>query len=129
MKRIAMLSIIGTLAGLAVAAPHKPPRLGLIGTGTSTYRCQDGSRLAATYYNLSDDSLSLVKITVDAKTYTLPQVVSASGVRYTDLFRIEWHVKGDTGLLNRDVTDQKSVPVECTAVERKKKSPAAAGAR
>ena len=55
------------------------------------YKSQDGKRFTARYCSLSDGTLNFVKITMpDGKKYTLPQIISGSGVRYTDEREIVW---------------------------------------
>ncbi len=55
------------------------------------YISKDGKVFTAKYGSLEDDTLNFVKITMpDGKQYTLPQVVSASGVRFTDEREIQW---------------------------------------
>lgn len=61
------------------------------------YQCETGERITAQYYTLSDDSLHFVKVTLpDGRQYTLPQVLSASGVRYTDDAELVWWTKGES---------------------------------
>ena len=60
------------------------------------YACANGDRLVARYFSLSDDSLRFVKILFpDGREYTLPQVISGSGARYTDDGELLWWIKGD----------------------------------
>ena len=55
------------------------------------YLSEQGDRFAARYGSLSDGSLHFVKVTMlGGREYTLPQVVSASGVRYTDERTLVW---------------------------------------
>ncbi len=61
-----------------------------------TYACANGDRLVVRYYSLSDESLRFVKILFpDGREYTLPQVISGSGARYTDDGELLWWIKGD----------------------------------
>ena len=61
------------------------------------YRCEDGERIVARYYSLSDNSLDFVKVLLpDGREVTLPQAMSASGVRYTDDREWVWWTKGDS---------------------------------
>ena len=61
-----------------------------------TYRCEQGGRITARYFSLSDNSLGFVKVLLpDGHEVTLPQVLSASGVRYTDEREWVWWTKGD----------------------------------
>ncbi|MBN1291959.1 MAG: MliC family protein [Candidatus Latescibacteria bacterium] len=55
------------------------------------YISEDGSHFVARYGSLSDKSLHFVKVQLpDGREYTLPQVISASGVRYTDERELVW---------------------------------------
>ena len=55
------------------------------------YRSDDGNLFVARYGSLSDGTLHFVKIKMpDGQQYTLPQVLSASGVRYTDESELVW---------------------------------------
>lgn len=55
------------------------------------YISDSGDHFVARYGSLSDDSLHFVKVKMpDGQEYTLPQVVSASGVRYTDERELVW---------------------------------------
>ena len=55
------------------------------------YESGTGERFAARYGSLSDGSLHFVKIKMpDGHEYTLPQVLSGSGARYTDEREIVW---------------------------------------
>lgn len=101
-------------------AATKAAKLKVTGGQTVSYFCDNGKKLAARYYNLSDNSLSFVKLTLNGKIYTLPQVVSASGVRYTDEHNVEWWSKGDNALLDEDVADDKSKVAECAESTVKK---------
>jgi membrane-bound inhibitor of C-type lysozyme len=118
MRKIATLYIIAMLAGASNDVLAKSHKLSLSKPDTLNYQCNDGTKIKATLYNLSDSSLSFVKLTIDAEAYTLPRVVSASGTRFTDLNRIELFTKGDMALLNKDVTNQKSASIECKVVTK-----------
>lgn len=55
------------------------------------YKSPNGEVFVATYGSLSDDSLHFVKVKLpDGQRYTLPQVLSASGVRYSDDRELVW---------------------------------------
>jgi membrane-bound inhibitor of C-type lysozyme len=61
------------------------------------YRCEHGERIVARYYSLSDNSLNFVKVLLpEGREYTLPQVVSGSGVRYSADRDLVWWTKGDS---------------------------------
>lgn len=60
------------------------------------YQSENGQLITATYYSLSDGSLSFVKVKLpDGRERTLPRVLSASGERYTDDRDLVWWTKGD----------------------------------
>ena len=64
------------------------------------YRCGNGEKIVARYYSLSDDSLHFVKVTMPGgKVYTLPNVLSASGARYTNEIELVWWTKGRTAFV------------------------------
>lgn len=68
------------------------------------YESEDGKRFTARYGFLSDESLHFVKVTMpDGKEYTLPQVISGSGVRYTDEREVVWWTH--QGTVRVDVRD------------------------
>lgn len=55
------------------------------------YRSEKGDVFVARYGSLSDGTLHFVKVKMpDGQQYTLPQIVSASGVRYTDERKLVW---------------------------------------
>lgn len=60
------------------------------------YENAEGKKLQVVFYSLSDNSLNFVKVNYDEKQYTLPQLISASGARYSDEFSMEFWVKGNT---------------------------------
>jgi len=96
-KRAALLSGVFLLALLLLpAGGGSGPVLSVVGGEPVVYGC-GGDRVTARYYSLSDESLRFVKILLpDGREYTLPQVVSASGARYTDDMELLWWVKGDS---------------------------------
>lgn len=66
------------------------------------YRCAGGSQLVVRYGRLSDDSLSFVRLFLPGdRRVTLPQLVSASGARYSDDRQWQWWSKGSTGFLEQ----------------------------
>ncbi len=101
--------------------------VGVDGTGGSTGAggAAGGSaeRITARYYSLSDDSLSFVKVTMpDGKIYTLPNVVSASGARYSDDRELVWWTKGDTAFAEKRGEDGqwKTVYTDCRVIAKGK---------
>ena len=68
------------------------------------YISEQGDYFVAKYGSLSDGSLHFVKVKMpDGREYTLPQVVSASGVRYTDERALVWWTH--QGTVRVDVRD------------------------
>jgi membrane-bound inhibitor of C-type lysozyme len=60
------------------------------------YQCSDESIINASIYKLTDNSLYFIKVKLmDGKEYTLPQVIAASGVRYSDEYSIQFWIKGN----------------------------------
>lgn len=79
-----------------------------------TYMCQDGKTVMAQYFNSTENSISIVKLTLDSGTRFLPAVVSGSGSRYTDERDIEWWIKGDEASLDYDLnSDDKTRETTC----------------
>jgi len=68
----------------------------IVKTAEAVYQNSEGKILEAVFYSLSDNSLNFVRVTYDEKQYTLPQLVSASGARYSDEFSMEFWIKGDS---------------------------------
>jgi membrane-bound inhibitor of C-type lysozyme len=61
------------------------------------YLCSDESKIEARFYALTDNSLNFVKVKmVDGKEYTLPQVIAASGARYSDEYSLQFWIKGNS---------------------------------
>jgi membrane-bound inhibitor of C-type lysozyme len=59
--------------------------------------CSDESKIEARFYTLTDNSLNFVKVKmVDGKEYTLPQVIAASGARYSDEYSLQFWIKGNS---------------------------------
>jgi membrane-bound inhibitor of C-type lysozyme len=72
------------------ANPHKTVLTADVGPPVH-YSSDSGDHFVARYGALSDGSLHFVKVeTSDGQEYTLPQVVSASGARYTDERELVW---------------------------------------
>lgn len=87
------------LLGLAGCAPA-PHTLTVTGGAPIAYQCANDQKVQVSYYALSDDSLNFIKLALpDGKDYTLPQVVSASGARYTDEHEAVWWNKGSEGFV------------------------------
>ncbi len=71
--------------------------LTVLGGDPVDYNCSNGDRIVARYYTLSDSSLHFVKVLMpDSREFTLPQVLSGSGARYTDDRMLTWWIKGDS---------------------------------
>lgn len=107
-KRIGTITLIIfalLLSGL-VDCGHEKDTLKVNKNIVATYNCEKGEKITAVYYSLSDNSLHFVKIIMpDGKKYTLPQVVSGDGARYTDEREVEWWIKGDSAMIKRHTTN------------------------
>ncbi len=86
------------------------------------YECESGKRIVARYYALSDGSLRFVKLRMpDDGEYTLPNVVSASGARYTDDRELVWWIKGDSAFVEtRDQNGEWRITTRNCGVIREK---------
>jgi membrane-bound inhibitor of C-type lysozyme len=87
------------LAGTASAA--EPDKIGPV-----TFRCDDGSVIAATFDNTPDPAT--VQLVRGDQTFTLPQAMSASGARYVS-DGIEFWNKGNDAMV-----DWQGTKVECS---------------
>jgi membrane-bound inhibitor of C-type lysozyme len=98
-----VISILTASLCGCVASQHKTVLTADIGPPVY-YRSDNGDHFVAKYGSLSDGSLHFVKVEMpDGKEYTLPQVVSASGVRYTDERELVWWTH--QGTVRIDVRD------------------------
>ena len=100
-RRKRTLFCSAVLVILCAAWPGPPKdQLTVRGGEPVVYRCANGCRIVARYYSLSDNSLSFVRLTLPGgKEYTLPNVVSGSGARYTDDRELVWWIKGDSAFV------------------------------
>lgn len=114
--KFATLFIICVL-GVQQTALAKPTRLSVIAGASQYYTCDDHTKIKVVYYNLSDASLNFVKLTVKKDGvltgYTLPQIVSGSGARYSSGQDVQWWSKGRGGFLNVHLSSDNDVGVEC----------------
>jgi len=119
-KKVAGLltaTLIGVLVLYAFASAGEKS-LSVIGGEPLVYECDNGDEVVARYYMLSDESLRFVKLLFpDGTEYTLPQVLSASGARYTDDIELLWWIKGDDAYVEkRDETGEwRPLYSECRA--------------
>lgn len=93
--------------------------LTVLGGDPVDYQCENGDRIVARYYTLSDSSLDFVKVLMpDNEEYTLPQALSGSGARYTDEMELTWWIKGDSASVEmRDVNgDWQTIYENCCVV-------------
>jgi len=86
------------------------------------YESDNGARIIAKYFTLSDHSLDFAKVTLPGgREYTLPQVMSASGVRYTDDRELVWWTKGNTAFAEvRDENGQWKRKYDCKEIRGSK---------
>ena len=93
---IFMTALLSLASCSAPARASKTEVLRVKGGESVTYLTESGEEIQARYYSLSDGSLHFVKLTLpDGKEYTLPNVMSASGARYTDDSELVWWTKDD----------------------------------
>lgn len=98
-----VISILTASLCCYVASLHKTVLTADIGPPVH-YRSDNGDHFVARYGSLSDGSLHFVKVEMpNGQEYTLPQVVSASGVRYTDERELVWWTH--QGTVRVDVRD------------------------
>ena len=87
MKKIVILAAI-VISAISCTSESK---LAVIKGKTVHYKDKNGASFRASYGHLSDRSLHFVKVTMpDGGQYTLPQLVSASGARYTNERKVIW---------------------------------------
>ena len=96
--------------------------LTICGGNPIIYESDRGERIIARYFTLSDRSLDFVKVTLPGgREYTLPQVLSASGVRYTDDRELVWWTKGSTAFAEvRDENGQWERKYTCNEIRSNK---------
>jgi len=116
MFKLSMFLIVSALLS-DTALFAKSPNLHLKAVSKVTYECNQKEKVIARYYTLSDDSLSFVKLSFKNHSYTLPQIVSASGARYSDLHEVEWWSKGDQATFTTLYKEPKNNSFTC--IERK----------
>ncbi len=97
------------------SACHKSQtdQLELVSYGENRYLCDGKTEVLIKCYRLSDQSLHFIKIRVGDKEDTLPQIVSASGVRYSTMMNWEWWEKGDEAMFNENMNNDRSIPKTC----------------
>ncbi len=99
-NKMILLIIIITLGCVSGCCGLQKDSLTVRGGENVTYQCENGDRIAAKYYSLSDDSFNFAKIVLPGgKEQTLPQAISASGARYTDDRELVWWIKGDAAIV------------------------------
>lgn len=104
---------------LTACTPAKHPRLTALLQSRVVYQCENEVQVVADYYALEDSSLHFVKLILpNGDKYTLPNVLSASGVRYTDDIELLWWTKGDTAFAQRRDQDLQwqSLYVDCRVI-------------
>ena len=100
--RLVFLSLIIVFVCSNCTGKSQEDKLRIIVGKEYKYRFNDDSIVQARFYNLSDNSLSFVKVRMeDGKEYTLPQLISGSGVRYSTERDIEFWVKGEGVIISR----------------------------
>ena len=115
---IIVLSCFLVVLLFGCAQKHTTVELSVRGGNKITYINENGDHITAKYYSLSDSSLEFVKVTMPgSKEYTLPRVISASGVRYTDDFELVWWTKGNNAFAEvRDMNGQWNRKYDCKEI-------------
>lgn len=120
LKRILVtLCIVAALSIVMGFQSGNQDELTVVGSDPVDYRCGNGDRIVARYYTLSDSSLNFVKVLMpDNEEYTLPQVLSGSGARYTDDRMLTWWIKGDSASVEMrdDNGDWQTIYENCCVV-------------
>ena len=90
MKTTLFITILAVF--LCTCSTSPPETVLIVNLGPPVYyKSETGEQFVAKYGSLSDGSLNFVKLKMpDGQEYTLPQVISGSGVRYTDEREIVW---------------------------------------
>ena len=102
MQTRSAIALLGAVvaAGAGSCTGIETRNLTVRGGDPVVYRCDNGEKIVARYYSLSDDSLRFVKVVMpDGREHTLPNALSASGVRYTDDVDMVWWTKGDSAFV------------------------------
>jgi membrane-bound inhibitor of C-type lysozyme len=115
--KTAFICFLGALL-FGCAVKQKPVSLTVTGGEQVIYKSDLGDQIIAKYFSLSDKSLNFVKVTLPGgKEYTLPQVLSASGGRYTDDRELVWWTKGNTAFAEvRDENGQWIRKFDCQEI-------------
>ncbi|HPC36746.1 MAG TPA: MliC family protein [Candidatus Marinimicrobia bacterium] len=97
--------LIITISLISGCSPNQG-QLTIVDNGVITWQSETGEKIVTRFYSLSDSSLEFVKVILpNGEEYTLPQVVSASGVRYTDEREIVFWMKGETAFVQHRALD------------------------
>ena len=86
-----------TIVALAMLLAGTPARADADKIGPVTFRCDDGSEIAATFDNAPTPATVL--LVRGDQTFTLPQAMSASGARYVG-DNIEFWNKGNDAMVD-----------------------------
>ncbi len=89
-------------------SPEQKPQLSVTLSEPIIYLSEEGQSFSVKYGELSDNSLSFMKITLpNGAEKTLPRALSASGARYLDERELEWwEHQGSICLSKRDEKTQ-----------------------
>ncbi len=86
----ASIRAMTAVLALGLAGPSLAGALTLSPPTVAKYTCTGGKKIVASYYQLSDQSLSFVRLSASGKTYTIPEAMAASGARYANDTAGEW---------------------------------------
>lgn len=117
----ALTGVLVVCVILTACALGKHPKLTALLQSHVVYQCENTELVVADYYALADNSLRFVKLSLpNGEKFTLPNVLSASGARYTDDAELLWWSKGDTAFAQRRDRDGQwqSLYVDCRVINK-----------
>jgi membrane-bound inhibitor of C-type lysozyme len=84
-------AIVAVIVGIVALSFGRPA----LAQKSFLYRCEDGTRLTATF-----DGMNSVRLEIGGSTIVLPIAMSGSGSRYADDMMTFW-IKGNSAMLTR----------------------------
>lgn len=95
------------------SATYSLPGAGVTEVSQTTYQCDDGQRLAVTYYNKQPNALAVVKKGGEPEV-VMANVISGSGAKYNGNIW-QWWSKGQNGIFS-DLMNNSSTT--CQAINK-----------
>ena len=101
-SRIHLIALLGTAVAATSTPAHGMADPVVERVSQQRYRCGGGQTIEAIYYTLDDRSLRFVRLLLPGgRRLTLPQVMSASGERFSADQDVTWWVKGNSGFVQQ----------------------------